>query len=94
MRATFTPAAIRDLRQIRDYLMRENPAAAAAFADALSALTERLTAFPDSGRRTSRGITRFTALTAFPYQVFYRRLGGDEIRVLRVRHARRRPIAP
>jgi plasmid stabilization system protein ParE len=92
MRLVLAPAAFREATQIGLYLMQNNPAAAADFFDSLADMFDRLQRFPDSGRQVNRAGTRVAVVSGFPYQVFYRRVSQQEMRILRVRHASRRPL--
>lgn len=92
MRVSLGPSALRDLMQIGEYLLRESPRAADAFSQEMDRVGERLSIFPDSGSPLQGSRVRFVMLSGFPYKVFYRRLSRTELRIMRVRHGRRRPL--
>lgn len=46
------------------------------------------------GSLTGRADNYVLMLSRFPYKLFYRRVSDIELRVLRIRHARRRPLNP
>ncbi len=92
MRVSFGPAALRDLRSILAHLARESPRAGSDFAAGISSLWSRLSEFPDSGTLTRTGTHRFVMVSGFPYKVYYRPISHDELRIVRIRHARRRPL--
>jgi plasmid stabilization system protein ParE len=92
MRATFGRAALRDIDQIAAYLDGENPRVAALFLREVRAVRSRIAEFPDLGTRIPDRPYRFVMLTGLPYKVFYRRASRDEVRIVRVRHGRRRPL--
>lgn len=92
MPVTFGPAALADLRGVLAHLATESPRAASAFSAAISKMQSRLAEFPDSGSPIVGRPYRSVMLHGFPYKVLYRRLSGDEVRVVRIRHARRRPL--
>ena len=70
----YLPAAERDVDEIVDYLMAENPNAVITFLDGMDAAERQLSEFPDSGskprlRRFSEKGYRF--VTVCGYLVFY-----------------------
>ena len=92
MRITFTRPALRDIGQIGEYLMQHNASAGEGFADSVAELFWRRELLPDSGQQETRPNTRVAVVPGFPCLVFDRRLVPDEIRIMRVRHAKRRPL--
>ncbi len=92
MRVTLGPAALRDVGRIAERLREESVRASPDFIDALEVLLGHIAEFPDSGKPTNKGRHRSLRVRGFPYLVFYRRLGANEVRILRVRHGRRRPL--
>ncbi|NNM73164.1 type II toxin-antitoxin system RelE/ParE family toxin [Enterovirga aerilata] len=92
MGVSFGPAALRDLRSILAHLAHESPRAASEFSAAIIDLWERLSEFPDAGAPAGTRGHRFVMISGFPYKVFYRPIGQSELRVVRIRHARRRPL--
>jgi plasmid stabilization system protein ParE len=92
MRVTFGPAALRDLKSVLAYLAAENPYAASMFSAAITDIRERLSHFPDAGTPLPGGKHRFAIVRGFPYKVYYRAVTREEVRILRIRHARRRPL--
>jgi len=71
MEIVFSPQAIRDLRNIRDYIATDNPAAASRMAVELVAACDRLEHFPERGRPGSRRGTR-ELTTVWPYVIVYK----------------------
>jgi plasmid stabilization system protein ParE len=51
-----------------------------------------IAAVPGGGRPTRRTGTRVLRLARFPYLLFYKALPNGELRILQIRHARRRPL--
>jgi toxin ParE1/3/4 len=93
MRVTYSPRALAQLERILAYIEAENPAGATAVADRIGGLTSLLSEHPAMGRPTSQEGVRILSVPRYPYVVFYRVLyEKDEIRVIRVRHAARRPL--
>jgi toxin ParE1/3/4 len=94
MKIVWKPAALAQLEQIHAYIAREDPAAAARVVKRIRELTRLLEDFPFAGQETSRAGVRGLPAWPYPYRLFYRVvLTKGEVRVLRVRHAKRRPIA-
>lgn len=89
MRVSLGPAALYDIDRISRYLAGENPRAAALFLAEIRAVRERLAEFPDIGTPVGARPYRFLMLGRLPYKVFYRRASRNEVRIVRVRQARR-----
>jgi toxin ParE1/3/4 len=85
-------AALANLRAIRAYLEQFNPRAAQALAHGLIDAGNSLANFPHRGRIVPGSDSR-ELVTAFPYIIRYRFV-GNEVRILRVRHASQRPTKP
>ena len=78
-----------DLREIHDFIARDSPRTAEALVDRLLTATERLAAFPDSGRV----VPEFPALgyreiIVSSYRVLYR-LEDNTVWITAVGHGRR-----
>lgn len=91
MKVTFGPAALRDIAQIASYLSQQGTGLVDRFVGEVEVIRERLADFPESGREIDVR-WRMVVLQRFPYKLVYRRLGEDELRILRIRHARRRTL--
>lgn len=84
------PAAEDDMSKAAAFYEREgSPALAARFIKEFKRICELLIARPEIGAIRTRG-KRGIAMNMFPYTVIYR-IVGDDIRVLVVKHDRRRP---
>jgi plasmid stabilization system protein ParE len=92
MRVVWSPAALREVERVFDYLAAFNPRAAAAVSAALIEAGDSLENFPYRGRQVPRSQMR-EILTAYPYLIRYR-IVGETVRILRVRHTARRPTNP
>lgn len=88
-RVNWSDQAIDDLDAITRYVRDFSPAAAARFELELVAVAESLTSMPERGRMTDRGCREMT-LTR-PYIIRYV-VVHDEVRILSIRHAARRPL--
>lgn len=94
MKVTFSRQALRDVDGILDHYLRTGaPRAADLFLADLDQLRVLLVGSPKAGRSTRRADTRVLLLSRFPYHVFHKRVGASELRIIRVRHAHRRPLA-
>jgi len=90
---SFSLRAARQVDEIYNYIAHDNPAAAQKVVDRIYTVAGYLADYPHSGRSTSVRDIRVFLAHPYPYLVFFRRVPGrDEIRILRVRHASRRPL--
>jgi toxin ParE1/3/4 len=91
MTVRFTRRARNDLRDILEYIAKENPATSdrlrGAFLDAINLVGTR----PDLGIRNPKipGL-RSRLVTRFPYRIHYR-VQNDAISRVHIRHSARRP---
>jgi addiction module RelE/StbE family toxin len=86
MRVTWARRAVDDLRAITSYIATDNARAAAQVASRIFYETSRLTVMPERGRMGRVAGTRELVFTPWPYIAVYR-VAGEQIRVLRIRHA-------
>jgi len=94
MKVRYSRRALRQLEQIFSYIEKDNPAAAPAVADRIESLVALLGRYPSMGRPTDKHGVRIMGVRRYPYVVFYKILPDrDEVRILRVRHTARRPLA-
>jgi toxin ParE1/3/4 len=89
MRVSYSPPVIRQIAEAFDYIVQENPAAANDFLLRVESMASLLSGRPGIGRTTSKPGVQVIGLPPYPYLMFYKVL-GDELRVIRVRHMRRR----
>jgi plasmid stabilization system protein ParE len=90
MRVSLHPDAEQDLLEAAAFYEREGSRALAArFVAEFKRVGVLLAAQPDIGAPRSRG-RRGLAMNVFPYTVIYR-VAEDELRILVVKHDRRRP---
>jgi toxin ParE1/3/4 len=90
MRLRFTLRAQADLEDIFDYLEQHSPAGARAVRAAIKQRINQLLDFPLMAPTTEMPGVRELSVSRFPYKVYYE-LRADEICILHIRHARRRP---
>lgn len=85
MRLRWSPAAANDLKDIRERISRDNPAAALRVVRALYKGISALRKFPRRGRVGREPGTRELVFAPYPYVAVYR-VGDDAIEVVRIRH--------
>jgi toxin ParE1/3/4 len=90
MRVTLHPGAEKDIQEAAEFYEREgSPGLAAKFIREFKRLTALIATHPDIGVPRASGLRSFS-MNVFPYTVIYRAL-GDEIKVLVVKHDKKRP---
>ena len=90
MRIRYTLRARADLEEIYEYLEERQPWAAQRLIAAIERQVGWLADFPYMAPATDEPGVRELTLTRHPYKVYYE-VADDEVRVLHIRHARRRP---
>ena len=89
MTVVWSPRAIRHLTDLRAYIARDNPDAAARTAVALLTAVERLAGLPNLGRAGRVSGTRELVVPGTRYVIPYR-LRGERFEVIAVFHGRQR----
>lgn len=90
MRVIFTPGARAQLRAIHDYIARDDKVAARALIARVEYVASLLGGNPNFGRKMQNSRLRRFPVRPYPYLIFYE-VAGDIVRIIRVRHAARRP---
>ena len=91
MRLRFTPRAASDLAAIADYIQARNPRAALAVRDAILGSLQRLTQFPEIGRRQNVEGVRKLVTQKYRYLVYYTvDHDAEQIAILAIQHPARR----
>ena len=86
--------ALEDLREIHDFIARDSPRAAEALVERIFSASERLTAFPLSGRLVPEFPgSGYRELLVGNYRVQYR-VGDAVIWIATVVHGMRLPVKP
>jgi addiction module RelE/StbE family toxin len=93
MNVVYAPRALRDLEHIAAYLIERSPSGAATVLAAIKSTISTLSFFPQIGRLVDDAGHRRLPVPRYPYVIFYR-LAEDQLLVLHIRHASRRPIDP
>lgn len=83
----WTPLALQDLNEIKDYIAQDNPRAARKEAEKIKSKVSRLHIFPYSGRALAT-IPGVREVIADQYHVFYE-VVEDKVVILRVLHGKR-----
>jgi plasmid stabilization system protein ParE len=84
---------LRDIDAIFDYVAADSPSGAGNILKRIEELCAMLGEYPWSGRPTNRPGVRIYPLVDYPYLIFFRPLPlTRDVRILRVRHAARRPL--
>jgi addiction module RelE/StbE family toxin len=91
MKVVFTKPALAELDAIAAYLSERNPAAAASVVAHIERIATQLSRFPLMGHPKYKPGVRMIPLRRYPYLIFYA-VETDEVRVLSIRHAARRPL--
>jgi plasmid stabilization system protein ParE len=92
MKVRYTPRAFADREAIFGYLDKTNPQAAREVKAFLAAQIDGLSSLPERHPLIKELGVRVLWLGRYPYFVYYR-IQKDEIAVLHIRHAARRPWA-
>lgn len=83
MRVRWTPEAVENLTDIRDFVVRDSPRYAALIVERLIASVEQLELFPESGRRLPErpADDDLRELVRPPYRIVYR-LAGETVHIV------------
>jgi toxin ParE1/3/4 len=83
-----TPAAVRDLAAIADFIAADNLTAALGFYDEIDRLLTMIAQYPEMGEAVDHLSPGVRRLTLGNYLLFYRH-ANDEIELIRVLHSAR-----
>jgi len=93
MRVRYTRGALAQLDEIHTYITQFNPRAAVQVITRIEELCQKLGEFPGMGHLTEQADIRVLPVVRYPYLIFYTIIpADDEVRILRIRHGRRRPL--
>lgn len=92
MRIIYTSQALADLEEIYAYQSKHWPHSRRGFADSLADIERQISTFPFSvpELRIRPGV-RMVSFQTYPYALFYQ-CDDEQITILTIRHAARRPI--
>jgi plasmid stabilization system protein ParE len=88
MNVRWSARALAQLSAAHAYLRQENPPAARNFLESVGKIIGLMREFPGIGVETDEPGIRMFPLVQFRYLIFYQ-IRGEELRILRVRHASR-----
>jgi plasmid stabilization system protein ParE len=91
MKVRLTILAARQVAAALDYVAEASPQGAANIRRRILEISALLESHPQIGHRTDRPGVRRLVVTPYPYFIDYR-VVGDEVIVMRFRHAARRPV--
>lgn len=92
MTLRFTPRARDDLREIIDYIAKDNPAGADKVRQAISDACALIAARPHLGIRNAKAPElRSRLVTRYPYRIHYFVENAD-VWIVHIRHSARRPL--
>jgi len=92
MTLRFTPRARDDLREIMDYIAKDNPVGADRVGRAIFDACARIAARPYLGIRNARAPElRSRLVTRYPYRIHYF-VGDADVWIVHIRHSARRPL--
>jgi toxin ParE1/3/4 len=89
VRIDWLTLALADLAHIREFIGRDNPAAAMRVGERLEAITVHLARHPELGKEGRRAGTRELILPDLPFRIVYR-VRGQEVQILRIYHSKRK----
>ncbi len=90
MRIRYTLRAHADLEAITAYHRKRNPTVRGAILATIERRIAWLSEFPLIAPETDEPGVRELPIVRYPYKVYYE-VVGEEVRILHIRHARRRP---
>jgi len=95
MKVRYSPRALAQLEEIHEYIARRNRSAAISVVARIQSLCVTLGEFPGMGAATDQPGVRMAPVVRYPYLIFYAVITeSSEVRILRIRHGRRRPLRP
>jgi len=92
MTISWSQRALKQLRAAHEYIYQNDPQAAREFVEATDALGELLRTYPNMGIATDAPEVKVFPLVRYRYLVFYKILGEQEVRIMRIRHAARKTL--
>jgi toxin ParE1/3/4 len=88
MRVLFMPGARAQLKEIYDYIARDNERAARNVIARVEAVANFLAHNPEAGYKLPHGRLRRFPVQPFPYLIYFE-VSGQTVRIVRIRHAAR-----
>ena len=91
MRVRYRARALSDLDDINRYLAPRSPTGAGNVLRAIHGAIDEIAEYPFSAVQTDDANFRVKIIGRYRYKIFYRVLDSDEIVIVYIRHAARRP---
>jgi toxin ParE1/3/4 len=91
MRARYTETALVEIEQIFSYISAHSRSAAVNVRERIERTVETLADIPEMAQAADEPGVRRMPVTSYPFVIFYA-VEADEVVVLHVRHAARRPL--
>lgn len=91
MRVRYTATALIEIDQIFSYIAEHSRSAAISFRERIERTVELLGEIPEMAQIADESGVRRTPVRSYPFVIFYA-VAGDELVVLHVRHAAKRPL--
>ena len=93
VKVSYSPRALREIAEIYAYIAKKNAAGAECVRDRINEAAAFVGDFPSTGRAVPLKNIRVIPVDPYPYLIFFREVPRQrEVRILRVRHAARRPL--
>ncbi len=90
MRIEYHPAVEREIEEVRDFYEARSPGLGTRFIDEFERQVLRIAATPERWMIVRPDIRR-SLMKRFPYVIYFRQSDPDTIRIMIVKHQRRRP---
>ena len=91
MKVLYTPAALRDLAEIAEWLAVHYPTIAPVVERRIRTVVGQIGRWPESARRSAkRPVVRVVPVGRYPYKIFYR-VRADTVEILHIHHSAREP---
>lgn len=91
MRVRYRTRALADIDEIYRYLEPRSPVGARNVLRTIHDAIDGIARHPYAAERTSQSDVRVRVLGRYRYKIFYAVIGPDEIEIIHIRHAARRP---
>jgi toxin ParE1/3/4 len=92
MKVRFTATAELEISEILSFIATDNPPAAVRVASQVDHTISLIAKFPRIGRTKHRGLVRMLPVRHYPQYLLFYVIEDEEIVILNLRHARRRPL--
>ena len=91
MKLRISATAFAEIADVLSYIAKDNPSAAARVASQIDHTIQLISQFPELGRVKYRASVRMLPIRRYSQYLLFYVIDGDEIAIVSLRHARRRP---